>query len=331
MEFKSLAKSSLKVSSMGLGCMGMSDFYGSSDDKESIEALVYALDKGINFLDTADTYGLGHNEELISKAVNEWKGDRESLVIATKFGIVREKGSYVRGINGKPDYVKAACEKSLKNLNSDYIDLYYQHRIDVTVPIEETVGAMSELVKEGKVKYIGLSEASAESLKRANKVHPITALQSEYSLWTRDLESEMFSVLNELDISLVAYSPLGRGFLTGNFKGTNQLEDSDFRKLSPRFQEDNLKENLKLLNEFEAMAKDKNITPGQLALAWIYSKGDFIIPIPGTRKKIRLDENLKALDVKLSDSEIEQLESWFAPNKVAGARYPEAGMAGVNK
>jgi len=309
--------------------MGMSDFYGARDDAESLRTLERSLELGLNFWDTADMYGPFTNEELISKAI---AGRRNEVVLATKFGIVRDANDpTVRGISGRPEYVRAACDASLKRLGTDHIDLYYQHRVDPQVPIEETVGAMGELVTQGKVRFLGLSEAGTDTIRRAHRTHPITALQSEFSLWTRDMEEEILPVLRELGISLVAYSPLGRGFLTGQIKSFDDFEPDDYRRHSPRFQGENFEKNLQLVARIEDMARTRGCTSAQLALAWVLAQGHDIVPIPGTKKVARLEENIGALDVTLSPDDLAQIED-IAPHGVAaGTRYPEAMMGMVNR
>jgi aryl-alcohol dehydrogenase-like predicted oxidoreductase len=329
MNTRQLGQSGLTVSALGLGCMGMSDFYGQTDDAESIRTLHRALDLGITFFDTADMYGPHKNEDLLGRA---FKGQRQSVVLATKFGVVRDPNDPTkRGINGRPEYVRQACEGSLRRLGTDHIDLYYQHRVDPSTPIEETVGAMAELVKEGKVRYLGLSEAAAATLRRAQAVHPIAALQSEYSLWSRDPEDEVLPTCRELGIGFVPYSPLGRGFLTGQIKSFDDLDADDYRRHTPRFQGQNFQKNLDLVARINSLAQQKDCTPGQLALAWVLAQGDDIVPIPGTKRVKYLEENAGALQVSLSADELAQLNDIAPKGVAAGLRYPEAMMGAVNR
>lgn len=310
---------SLTVSALGLGCMGMSEFYGHGEENESVATIQAFLDAGGSLLDTADMYGPFTNEELVGRAI---AGRRDDVVLATKFGNERRPdGSWV-GINGSPEYVRAACDASLKRLGVDHIDLYYQHRVDKTVPIEDTVGAMAELVQAGKVRHLGLSEASADTIRRAHAVHPITALQTEYSLWEREPETKVFPVLAELGIGFVPYSPLGRGFLTGQFRSPEDFAADDFRRHSPRFQGENFDRNLQLVDRVKELADAKGCTPGQLALAWLLAQGEHIVPIPGTKKVNRLRENLGAVDVELSAEDLKRLDELAPAGVAAGARYP---------
>jgi len=327
MQTRKLGRQGLEVSAVGLGCMGMSEFYAGRDEAESIATIHRALDLGVTFLDTADMYGVGANEELVGRAVRE---RREWVVVATKFGNVRGDDGSFKGISGRPEYVREACDASLKRLGLDVIDLYYQHRVDPQVPIEDTVGAMAELVAAGKVKYLGLSEAGPETIRRAHATHPISALQTEYSLWSRDPEAEILPTLRELGIGFVPYSPLGRGFLTGQFKTPDDLPADDYRRNSPRFQGEAFTRNLDLVAEIERLASEKGCTPAQLALAWVLAQGDDVAPIPGTKRRKYLEDNLGALQVTLDQADLARIDKVLPAGAAAGTRYPEAGMATLN-
>jgi aryl-alcohol dehydrogenase-like predicted oxidoreductase len=326
MDRRALGTQGLEVSAEGLGCMGMSEFYGTVDQGEAVATIHHAIELGIDFLDTADQYGVGDNERLVGGAIAD---RRDAVVLASKFGVVRDpENPASRGLNGRPDYVHRACDASLRRLGADYLDLYYQHRVDPDVPIEETVGAMAELVDAGKVRFLGLSEAGVETIRRAQAVHPISALQSEYSLWTRDLEAEILPTCRELGIGLVAYSPLGRGFLTGTITSPDDLEPDDFRRANPRFQGDHLARNLELVERVREIAAEKECTPGQLALAWVLAQGDDVVPIPGTKRRSYLEQNVEAVELSLTAEDLARIDEAAPVGAASGDRYPDMSSIG---
>jgi len=328
MERRRLGSQGLEVSSVGFGCMGMSEFYGRSDEGTSIGILHHAIDLGVNFWDTADMYGVGANERLVGRAL---RGRRDEVVLATKFGVIRGEDKSFRGVSGAPDYVRSACDASLQRLGVDHIDLYYQHRVDPKVPIEDTVGAMAGLVEAGKVRFLGLSEAGAATLRRASAVHPISALQSELSLWSRDIEDEVLPACRELGIGLVAYSPLGRGFLSGAIRSVDDLSEDDWRRNMPRFQGENFAKNLELVERVEQIAEKKGCMSAQLALAWVLAQGPHVVPIPGTRSRDRLEQNAGAVEIELTDDELAEIDEVIPRDMVAGTRYPEQAMSMLNR
>ena len=328
MERRELGKPGLVVSALGLGCMGMSDFYGDGDEAESIATIHRAIELSVTLLDTADIYGMGRNEELVGKAIRD---RRDKVVLATKFGNVRKADGTFVGVNGKPDYVRSACEASLRRLQVDVIDLYYQHRVDPNTPIEDTVAAMALLVEEGKVRCLGLSEAAPDTIRRAQKVHPIAALQTEYSLWSRDPEGELLETVRKLGIGFVAYSPLGRGFLTAKIANLDDLADDDWRRSMPRFEQENFRRNMELVERIKALAARKGCSPAQLAIAWVLAQGDDIVPIPGTKRRRYLEENIGALDVQLSPKELAEIDTILPAGAAAGSRYSAPGMRTIDR
>jgi aryl-alcohol dehydrogenase-like predicted oxidoreductase len=328
MQTRQLGRTGPTVSAIGLGCMGMSEFYGATDDRESLATIHRSLDLGITFLDTADAYGPFTNERLVGQAI---RGRREDVLLATKFGNVRREDGAWLGIDGSPDYIRRACDASLQRLGVETIDLYYQHRVDANVPIEETVGAMAELKRAGKIRFLGLSEASAATLRRAHAAHPITALQTEYSLWSREPEGGLLTACRELGIGFVAYSPLGRGFLTGRFKAVDDLAADDWRRNNPRFQGDNFQRNLAIVERVQRVAGRKRCTPAQLAIAWVLAQGDDIVPIPGSKRRDRLEENAAAADIQLTREDLHEINTLLPPGMAAGTRYPEPGMRAINR
>jgi aryl-alcohol dehydrogenase-like predicted oxidoreductase len=328
MRQRSLGSEGLTVSELGLGCMGMSEFYGTGDEDESVATIQRAIEVGVTFLDTADMYGPFTNERLVGKAI---ANRRDEIVLATKFGNERAEDGTRMGVNGRPEYVHEACAASLKRLGVDYVDLYYQHRVDPDTPVEETWGAMKELVEAGKVRFLGISEAAPETIRRAHEVHPISALQTEYSLWSRDVEDEVLPTVRELGIGFVAYSPLGRGFLTGQIRRFEDLAEDDYRRSSPRFQGENFEKNLQLVDRVREMADEKGVTPGQLALAWLLHQGEDVVPIPGTKRREYLEENAAAVNVTLTDEDLRRIEEVLPKGVAAGGRYGEAGMSTVNR